>query len=64
MEKSEGVKDVYQITDIEGKKSIWTRIGSAYTNKDDSLNVVLTCLPINGRLHIRERSKKNGNGKE
>ena len=33
--------------------SIWTRVGTAYPNKDSSLNVVLDSLPVDGRLHIR-----------
>ena len=58
---SESMKDVYQITEIEGKKAVWTRIGAAFINKDSSINVILNCLPIDGRLHIRDR---NNNRKE
>jgi len=32
----------------------WVKIGSAYENKDDSINVLLEALPINGRLQIRK----------
>lgn len=32
----------------------WLRIGVAFINRDNSLNVKLNALPINGALHIRE----------
>ena len=35
-------------------KPLFRRIGTAFVNKDQSLNVVLEALPIEGRLHIRE----------
>lgn len=35
-------------------KSFWMRCGSAWENKDGSLNVVLDTLPLNGKLNIRE----------
>jgi hypothetical protein len=38
--------------------SVWTRAGSAYVNKDGSLNVVLDVLPLDGRLHVREAGEK------
>lgn len=51
-------KEVYHIEEFEDKEgekgSRWTRIGSAFVNRDDSLNVVLHCIPVNGRLHIRD----------
>jgi len=48
-------KDVYHIKDLgDGKKSFWTRIGSAFVNKDGSLNAILDTLPLDGRLHIRD----------
>jgi hypothetical protein len=34
--------------------SIWVRAGSAFVNKDNSLNVLLDVLPLDGRLHLRE----------
>ena len=39
----------------EGKGgSIWVRAGSAFVNKDGSLNVLLDVLPLDGKLHVRE----------
>lgn len=53
------LKDVYVISERgDDEKAYWQRIGIAFVNKDDSLNVVLDALPISGKLHIRERSKK------
>ena len=45
---------VYTIVEIDGDaKDYWQRVGSAWTNKDDSINVTLNALPVNGKLHIR-----------
>ncbi len=50
---------VYMI--LKGKtRSFWTRIGVAFHNKDQSLNVKLDAIPASGQLHIRE-SKKGEN---
>ena len=35
-------------------KKWWVRIGTAFFNKDQSLNVLLDAMPTNGTLHIRE----------
>ncbi len=65
---SDNQKDVFHITDREASgsepaKSIWTKIGVAFVNRDQSLNVVLDAFPVNGKLHIRERktAKQNSN---
>ena len=34
-------------------KDYWQRVGSAWTNKDGSINITLNALPLNGKLHIR-----------
>lgn len=39
--------------------SIWVRAGSAFVNKDGSLNVLLDVLPIDGKLHVREAAEKD-----
>ena len=31
----------------------WTRIGAAFTNRDQSLTVLLNALPVNGRIVLR-----------
>lgn len=34
--------------------AVWTRAGSAFMNRDGSINVYLNVLPLDGALHIRE----------
>jgi hypothetical protein len=36
----------------DGRK-FWVRIGSAFRNRDGSLNAVLDAIPTNGTIHIR-----------
>lgn len=43
----------------EDAKDFWQRIGSAFLNKDGSINVVLNALPVNGKLHIREQKQED-----
>ncbi len=42
-------------------ESTWTRAGSAWLNRDGSVNVYLDVLPIDGKLHIRELSDAPSN---
>lgn len=52
------MKDVYTVIDDGTRdKAFWVRIGRAFENKDGSLNVLLDALPVNGKLHIRERKE-------
>lgn len=51
---------VFSIREAKGG-SIWVRAGSAFVNKDGSLNVLLDVLPLDGKLHVREAfDKKDG----
>ena len=50
---------VFVVEDVEKEgddnDAFWTRIGSAWPHKDGKgLNLVLSALPINGRLVLRE----------
>ena len=46
---------VYTIIENTGNgEDYWQRLGSAWTNKDGSINLSLNALPLNGKLHIRE----------
>ena len=46
---------VYTIIENNGDADdYWQRVGSAWTNKDGSINLSLNALPLNGKLHIRE----------
>jgi hypothetical protein len=38
--------------------SVWTRAGSAFLNKDGSINLYLDVLPMDGMLHVREAGEK------
>lgn len=57
-------KDVFNI--IEGKdgKERWVKIGSAFTNRDGSINAYLDAYPRDGKLQIRERRTRDTNGKD
>ncbi len=48
---------VFSIRENKGG-SIWIRAGSAFVNKDGSLNLLLDVLPLDGRLHVREAGEK------
>ncbi len=61
MRESITMKDVFAISEkevgSENGKERWTRIGIGFVNRDNSINVVLDALPLNGRLQIRERKE-------
>lgn len=43
------------VVDGEGEKAFWTKIGAAWLHEDrKGFNILLTAMPINGRLVIRE----------
>ena len=48
---------VFSIRENKGG-SVWVRAGSAFVNKDGSLNVLLDVLPLDGKLHVREAGEK------
>ena len=48
---------VFSIRENKGG-SVWLRAGSAFVNKDGSMNVLLDVLPLDGRLHVREVGEK------
>ncbi len=59
------MKYVYTIVEREGlEKSQWIRLGVAFVNKDQSLNLRLDALPVNGTLHIREAQNGKSRKKE
>ena len=44
----------YQVRDREGKKGIWTRIGSAWPHADgNGFNIQIEAVPLDGRIIIR-----------
>lgn len=48
------VFSVKDITEGQGKRTVWVRAGSAWKNRDGSFNIYLDVLPLEGRLHVRE----------
>ena len=50
----------YQVRDREGRKGIWTRIGSAWPHADGKgMNIQLEAVPLDGRITLRVLSEKN-----
>ena len=47
---------VFAIRNVNGQ-TIWTRAGFAFVQPDDSMNLTLDVLPLDGKLHIREAQK-------
>lgn len=55
MAKNDERKEVFTVIDRgQNEKGWWVRIGSAWVNRDGSVNVKLDALPVNGTLHIRD----------
>ena len=51
--------NAYQVRDREGRKSFWTRIGSAWAHADgNGFNVQLECVPLDGRITLRVATEK------
>lgn len=57
-------KDVFNIIETGDGKSRWVRIGSAFVNRDGSINALLDALPLDGKIHIRDKRRfpRNGGG--
>ncbi len=58
------MKDVYVIIEREDGKDLWQKIGTAFENRDGSLNIYLNCMPLTGKLHVRERNNGEKKGGE
>ena len=48
---------VFAIRSVKGQ-TIWVRAGVAFVQPDDSMNLTLDVLPLDGHLHIRESPPK------
>ena len=58
------LKAVFTIIESDRlEKPIFRRIGTAFVNRDSSLNVFLDALPVSGKLHIRD-AKPTGEATE
>jgi hypothetical protein len=64
--ESKKMLDVFAIPESQdGSKKAWPKIGVAFVNKDNSLNVILDLFPRVGKIHIREQAPsitKNNSG--
>ena len=58
MKETIQMKEVFTISEGKENTTRWTKIGVAFVNRDDSINVILDALPVSGRLHIRDRAKE------
>ncbi|MDO8527692.1 MAG: hypothetical protein Q7T03_08405 [Deltaproteobacteria bacterium] len=47
--------DAFQITEREGIKAQWNKVGVAFQNKDSSINVFLDAFPKDGKVQLRDR---------
>lgn len=47
------IKEIKE-TQGEEKRTVWVKAGTAWVNRDGSLNVYLDVLPLEGKLHVRE----------
>lgn len=56
----------YQVFSIKhvNDRTVWVKAGSAWVNRDDSINVYLDVLPLDGKLHIREALPAPGTDEE
>ena len=36
----------------------WMRLGNGHTNKDNSINLYLDAMPVNGKLQLRELTEE------
>ena len=49
----------YHVRDRDGKKSFWTRIGSAWAHADgNGFNLQIEIVPLDGRISLRVASEK------
>jgi hypothetical protein len=49
----------YNIIEKPGLRNrIWNRVGTAWLNRDGSINVVLDALPLGGRIQLREDDRE------
>lgn len=53
--------DVFTVIEAPGKEDFWLKIGRAFPHKngDGGYNVVLNALPINNKLVVKPRRKRD-----
>ncbi len=55
-------RHVFTVTERGNDRSIWTRIGAGWFNRDGSLTLRLDALPVNGVLQVRDADEPRNNG--
>ena len=50
---------VLAMTPKKGGGTLWTRVGTAFTNNDQSVNVYLEAMPKNFELQLRELDEED-----
>jgi hypothetical protein len=50
----EAMKVVYTVVERSPGKSVWTRVGVGFVNRDGSMNLRLDAIPVNGTLQVRD----------
>lgn len=57
--------EVYTVIESGNRpKPFWLRLGSAFENRDGSINVYLEALPVNGKLQLRVPNDREPEAKE
>lgn len=64
METTEGIWDAYHIVEKGPEKFFWLKIGVAFLNRDQSINVILDVLPKDGKVQLRTQNKNNNQTKK
>ena len=47
----------YNVVERNGKR-FWSRVGSAFRNRDGSMNIYLDSFPLGGKIQIREDDRE------
>lgn len=55
-------KSVFTVIERANGKSIWTRIGAGWMNRDGSITIRLDALPVNGTLQVRDPDERELRG--
>jgi hypothetical protein len=54
-EKKNQTPHAVYVVEGEGDSAFWTKIGAAWPHQDGKgFNIQLSCMPLNGRLVVRE----------
>jgi len=59
MPRNQETLTVYALTEVGPRNTIWDRVGTAFVNKDGSINVTLRATPTSGRLQLRKEAAKD-----